>query len=234
MNGDSNRHRLLSGCAMFVAFPATLLQIIICAGACGPPSRAEDYGHLYTPFVGLFIARVSKGRTVREFIDGGIAGIHIEDQLFPKRAHYHKYVAHAVPIAHTVILYLLGLNHEQLTVYQKAIHFVSSRTSPDLVRCLEYLARDACFLEAKSTTKACQASANDVYLRIRQADDSCSAFYSQVPTGAGRNPAVRDRIYRDTVSPGLSGQCSRCSYNGSCQRWGAPVPTRGRSDRNTT
>ena len=37
-------------------------------------------------------------RTVKEFIYAGIAGIHIEDQLFPKRAHYHKYVAHAVPI----------------------------------------------------------------------------------------------------------------------------------------
>jgi 2-methylisocitrate lyase-like PEP mutase family enzyme len=36
-------------------------------------------------------------RTVREFIRAGIAGIHIEDQLYPKRAHYHKYVAHAVP-----------------------------------------------------------------------------------------------------------------------------------------
>jgi 2-methylisocitrate lyase-like PEP mutase family enzyme len=36
-------------------------------------------------------------RSVREFINGGIAGIHIEDQLYPKRAHYHKYVAHAVP-----------------------------------------------------------------------------------------------------------------------------------------
>src|SRR5712675_2997508 len=36
-------------------------------------------------------------RTVREFITAGVAGIHIEDQLFPKRAHYHKYVAHAVP-----------------------------------------------------------------------------------------------------------------------------------------
>jgi 2-methylisocitrate lyase-like PEP mutase family enzyme len=36
-------------------------------------------------------------RTVREFIKAGVAGIHIEDQLFPKRAHYHKYVAHAVP-----------------------------------------------------------------------------------------------------------------------------------------
>lgn len=36
-------------------------------------------------------------RTVRECIRGGIAGAHIEDQLYPKRAHYHKYVAHAVP-----------------------------------------------------------------------------------------------------------------------------------------
>lgn len=38
-------------------------------------------------------------RTVREFAAAGVAGIHIEDQLFPKRAHYHKYVAHAVPLA---------------------------------------------------------------------------------------------------------------------------------------
>lgn len=37
-------------------------------------------------------------RTVREFAIAGVAGIHIEDQLFPKRAHYHKYVAHAVPL----------------------------------------------------------------------------------------------------------------------------------------
>ncbi len=36
-------------------------------------------------------------RTVREFIRAGVSGIHIEDQLYPKRAHYHKYVAHAVP-----------------------------------------------------------------------------------------------------------------------------------------
>ncbi len=36
-------------------------------------------------------------RTVREFIRAGIAGAHIEDQLYPKRAHYHKYVAHTIP-----------------------------------------------------------------------------------------------------------------------------------------
>jgi 2-methylisocitrate lyase-like PEP mutase family enzyme len=36
-------------------------------------------------------------RTVRECIRAGIAGVHIEDQLFPKRAHYHTYVAHNIP-----------------------------------------------------------------------------------------------------------------------------------------
>jgi 2-methylisocitrate lyase-like PEP mutase family enzyme len=36
-------------------------------------------------------------RTVREFAQAGVAGIHIEDQLYPKRAHYHKYVAHVIP-----------------------------------------------------------------------------------------------------------------------------------------
>jgi methylisocitrate lyase len=36
-------------------------------------------------------------RTVKEFIHAGISGIHIEDQLFPKRAHYHKSVAHVIP-----------------------------------------------------------------------------------------------------------------------------------------
>lgn len=37
-------------------------------------------------------------RTVRECIRAGIAGVHIEDQLFPKRAHYHTYVAHNIPV----------------------------------------------------------------------------------------------------------------------------------------
>ena len=37
-------------------------------------------------------------RTVRECIRHGIAGVHIEDQLFPKRAHYHTYIAHNIPI----------------------------------------------------------------------------------------------------------------------------------------
>jgi 2-methylisocitrate lyase-like PEP mutase family enzyme len=38
-------------------------------------------------------------RTVREFAAAGVAGIHIEDQLYPKRAHYHADQVHAVPLA---------------------------------------------------------------------------------------------------------------------------------------
>ncbi|HSB68312.1 MAG TPA: isocitrate lyase/PEP mutase family protein [Candidatus Methylomirabilis sp.] len=37
-------------------------------------------------------------RSVREFIRVGVAGIHIEDQLYPKRAHCHKYVVHGIPV----------------------------------------------------------------------------------------------------------------------------------------
>ena len=37
-------------------------------------------------------------RTVREFIRVGVAGVHIEDQLYPKRAHYHKYIVHGIPV----------------------------------------------------------------------------------------------------------------------------------------
>ncbi|RYE70168.1 MAG: isocitrate lyase/PEP mutase family protein [Oxalobacteraceae bacterium] len=36
-------------------------------------------------------------RTVKEFIRAGVAGVHIEDALFPKRAHYHTYVVHGIP-----------------------------------------------------------------------------------------------------------------------------------------
>jgi len=38
-------------------------------------------------------------RTVREFAAAGVAGVHIEDQFYPKRAHYHAYQVHAIPRA---------------------------------------------------------------------------------------------------------------------------------------
>ena len=36
--------------------------------------------------------------TVRTLEHAGAAGVHIEDQIFPKRAHYHKGIEHIVPV----------------------------------------------------------------------------------------------------------------------------------------
>ena len=41
-------------------------------------------------------------RAVREIEKAGAAGLHIEDQIYPKRAHYHKGVEHVVPRAEMV------------------------------------------------------------------------------------------------------------------------------------
>ena len=41
-------------------------------------------------------------RTISECIHKGIAGAHIEDALYPKRAHYHTYVVHGVPVVEFV------------------------------------------------------------------------------------------------------------------------------------
>lgn len=36
-------------------------------------------------------------RTVREIERAGAAGLHIEDQIYPKRVHYHKGIEHVIP-----------------------------------------------------------------------------------------------------------------------------------------
>ena len=36
--------------------------------------------------------------TVRTFENSGVAGIHIEDQVFPKRASYHAGLEHVIPL----------------------------------------------------------------------------------------------------------------------------------------
>jgi len=41
-------------------------------------------------------------RTVRELERAGAAGLHIEDQIYPKRAHYHKGIEHVIPRAEMV------------------------------------------------------------------------------------------------------------------------------------
>ncbi len=60
------------------------------AGACSIPMICDAGAGFGEPLHTM--------RTVSEFITAGIAGIHIEDQLYPKRAHYHKYVAHTISV----------------------------------------------------------------------------------------------------------------------------------------
>jgi 2-methylisocitrate lyase-like PEP mutase family enzyme len=53
-------------------------------------------------------------RCVREFEAAGIAGIHIEDQVYPKRASYHKGLEHIVPLPEFVerMSYALKARHD--------------------------------------------------------------------------------------------------------------------------
>ena len=57
-------------------------------------------------------------RTVRELERAGAAGLHIEDQIYPKRAHYHKGIEHVVP-------------RDEMVAKVKAA--LDSRTDPDFL-----------------------------------------------------------------------------------------------------
>jgi 2-methylisocitrate lyase-like PEP mutase family enzyme len=57
-------------------------------------------------------------RTVRVLERAGAAGLHIEDQIFPKRVHYHKGIEHVIP------------RHEMVAKIKAAI---AARTDPDMV-----------------------------------------------------------------------------------------------------
>ncbi len=41
-------------------------------------------------------------RTINHFINSGVAGIHIEDQVYPKRLHYHEGYHHITPVEEMV------------------------------------------------------------------------------------------------------------------------------------
>ena len=58
-------------------------------------------------------------RSVRELERTGIAGMHIEDQIFPKRAHYHKYVEHTVSVEEMVAA-ARKFGHERLPLYDES------------------------------------------------------------------------------------------------------------------
>jgi 2-methylisocitrate lyase-like PEP mutase family enzyme len=60
------------------------------AAAVRIPAIADGHGGFGEPLHTM--------RTVREFIRAGVAGIHIEDQHFPKRAHYHRAAGRTIPM----------------------------------------------------------------------------------------------------------------------------------------
>ena len=59
------------------------------ANAVRIPALADGHGGFGEPLHTM--------RTVREFIRAGVAGIHLEDQFFPKRAHYHRAAGRTIP-----------------------------------------------------------------------------------------------------------------------------------------
>src|SRR5512136_1936926 len=57
-------------------------------------------------------------RAIKELERAGVAALHIEDQIYPKRAHYHKGIEHIIP------------RQEMVAKIRAA---VAARTDPDTV-----------------------------------------------------------------------------------------------------
>jgi 2-methylisocitrate lyase-like PEP mutase family enzyme len=81
-------------------------------------------------------------RCVKEFEFAGVSAIHIEDQLYPKRAHYHKGIKHIIPL------------QEFMEKIQAALE---ARTDPDFVIIARTDARGMVGGSLKETIKRCQA-----------------------------------------------------------------------------
>jgi methylisocitrate lyase len=81
-------------------------------------------------------------KCVREFEFAGVSAIHLEDQLYPKRAHYHKGIKHVVPL------------EEMLEKLHAALE---ARTDPDFVIIARTDARGMVGGSLKETIERCQA-----------------------------------------------------------------------------
>jgi 2-methylisocitrate lyase-like PEP mutase family enzyme len=81
-------------------------------------------------------------RCVREFEFAGVAAIHIEDQLYPKRAHYHKGVKHVMPLDEFM---------------EKIRAALRARTDPDFVIIARTDSRNMVDGSLKETIERCQA-----------------------------------------------------------------------------
>ena len=83
-------------------------------------------------------------RCVKEFEFAGVSSIHIEDQVYPKRAHYHKGIKHIIPL------------EEMLEKLHAALE---ARTDPDFVIIARTDARGMVGGSLKEAIRRCQAFA---------------------------------------------------------------------------
>ena len=87
-------------------------------------------------------------RTVREFERAGVAGIHIEDQVFPKRFHYHKYsvqkpkrTVHVIPMEEMLSKLRIAVNAREnpdFVIIARTDAFASEGAEEAFERCKAY------------------------------------------------------------------------------------------------
>lgn len=110
------------------------------------------------------------GKTVREFENAGVAAIHIEDQVYPKRVGYHRGENHLV-------------SREEFVVKLQAA--LSARRSPDFLIIARIDARDAVggsFAEAVARAKlALDAGVDAVMPMLHTHADEMAMFHEAVP-----------------------------------------------------
>lgn len=104
-------------------------------------------------------------RAIREYEGAGIAAIHIEDQLFPKRAHYHRNVKHVIPIEEMV---------------DKIRYAVQARRDPEFV-----------IIARTDANDAVGGSLDEAIARLRAYKDAGADALMPFPS-PGDNPESRD------------------------------------------
>jgi methylisocitrate lyase len=105
--------------------------------------------------------------TVRTLELAGAAAVHIEDQAFPKRAHYHKGVEHVVSLEELV---------------QKIRAAVATRTDPDFVICARTDAmRTDGYTEGIRRARACMDAGADAVMMFPNNDEETEAAPKDLP-----------------------------------------------------
>lgn len=105
--------------------------------------------------------------TVRTLERAGAAAVHIEDQIYPKRAHYHKGVEHVVPLDELL---------------QKVRAALAARSDPDLVICARTDAmRTDGYDEGVRRARACAEAGADLVMLFPNDEDETRAAPRDLP-----------------------------------------------------